>query len=104
MGDKYVNYISFFSLRNHAIMNGIPKTELIYIHAKIMLVDDQTILIGSANLNDRSLLGNRDSEVAVVIKAGKDRVKTYMNGEEIMACEFIKKFRMDLFRVKIILD
>lgn len=28
-----------------------------------MIVDDRTTLIGSANINDRSLLGSRDSEV-----------------------------------------
>jgi phospholipase D1/2 len=32
-----------------------------------MIVDDKTVIIGSANINDRSLLGKRDSEVAVII-------------------------------------
>ena len=35
----------------------------VYVHSKIMIVDDSTCLIGSANINDRSLLGSRDSEV-----------------------------------------
>lgn len=30
-----------------------------------MIVDDEVVLIGSANINDRSLLGNRDSEIGV---------------------------------------
>ena len=61
-------YIQFFSLRNHArMMNGQPATELIYIHSKIMIVDDEVVLIGSANINDRSLQGSRDSEIAVRI-------------------------------------
>lgn len=38
-----------------------PVTELIYVHSKLMIVDDEKVLIGSANINDRSLLGNRDS-------------------------------------------
>ena len=33
-----------------------------------MLVDDKAAIIGSANINDRSLLGSRDSEIAVDIK------------------------------------
>ena len=33
-----------------------------------MIVDDQIALIGSANINDRSLNGNRDTELAVVIE------------------------------------
>ena len=28
-----------------------------------MIVDDRAVLIGSANINDRSLLGSRDSKV-----------------------------------------
>jgi len=35
----------------------------VYVHSKIMIVDDCITLIGSANINDRSLLGSRDSEV-----------------------------------------
>lgn len=30
-----------------------------------MIVDDNTIILGSANINDRSMLGKRDSELAV---------------------------------------
>jgi len=30
-----------------------------------MIVDDKYVIIGSANINDRSLKGNRDSEIAV---------------------------------------
>ena len=42
-GDHWEDYIGFFSLRNHAIVNGIPKTELIYIHSKLMIVDDKKV-------------------------------------------------------------
>ena len=37
----------------------------IYIHSKMMIVDDSVALIGSANINQRSLDGARDSEVAM---------------------------------------
>ena len=33
-----------------------------------MIVDDKRLIIGSANINDRSLLGSRDSELAVCIE------------------------------------
>lgn len=59
-------YISVFGLRNHALMpNNVPTTEIIYIHSKLLIVDDLFVIIGSANINDRSMLGNRDSEIAV---------------------------------------
>lgn len=42
-------------------MDGVPVSELVYVHSKLMIVDDEKVLIGSANINDRSLLGSRDS-------------------------------------------
>lgn len=36
----------------------------VYVHSKVMIVDDRRALIGSSNINDRSLLGSRDSEVS----------------------------------------
>jgi phosphatidylserine/phosphatidylglycerophosphate/cardiolipin synthase-like enzyme len=34
---------------------------MIYIHSKLMIVDDRYLILGSANLNERSLAGDRDS-------------------------------------------
>lgn len=33
------------------------------MHSKLVIIDDRAALIGSSNINDRSLLGSRDSEV-----------------------------------------
>jgi len=55
------DYISFFGLRQSEVVNGSPMTEIIYVHSKLMIVDDCRCIIGSANINDRSLLGTRDS-------------------------------------------
>ncbi|CAK9182439.1 unnamed protein product [Ilex paraguariensis] len=35
---------------------------MIYVHANMMIVDDEYIIIGSANINQRSMDGARDSE------------------------------------------
>ena len=63
-------YIEFFSLRQHASSptTNKPTTEIIYIHSKLMIIDDEVVIIGSANINDRSLLGCRDSEIAMVVQ------------------------------------
>lgn len=45
----------------------IPFVLQVYVHSKVMIVDDCTVLIGSANINDRSLLGSRDSEVLLLM-------------------------------------
>ena len=37
----------------------------IYVHSKLMIVDDVHIVLGSANINQRSLDGNRDSEICM---------------------------------------
>jgi len=43
------------------------KRYMIYVHSKAMIVDDKYCIIGSANLNQRSLGGDRDSELCVAI-------------------------------------
>ena len=42
-----------------------------------MIIDDEIALVGSANINDRSLLGSRDSEIAVIISI-KVNSKSYI--------------------------
>ncbi|KAL3723680.1 hypothetical protein ACJRO7_035793 [Eucalyptus globulus] len=41
------------------------KRFMIYVHAKGMVVDDEYVLLGSANLNQRSLAGTKDTEIAM---------------------------------------
>ncbi|MED6219049.1 hypothetical protein PIB30_032302 [Stylosanthes scabra] len=41
------------------------KRFMIYVHAKGMIVDDQYVIIGSANINQRSMDGSRDTEIAM---------------------------------------
>ena len=62
-------YVGFFSLRTHALSpaDHRPCTEMIYIHSKTMIVDDSSFIVGSANINDRSMLGERDHEIAVFV-------------------------------------
>ncbi|MCQ2816136.1 MAG: phospholipase D-like domain-containing protein [archaeon] len=90
-------YINFYSLRNHALINGVPKTEIIYIHSKLMIVDDTKLLIGSANINDRSMLGTRDSEFAVIVE-DRNYIHSTMNGDtNYKAANFAATFRRALY-------
>eukprot|EP01018_Ginkgo_biloba_P018572 Gb_16823 [translate_table: standard] len=81
------DYLSFFCLGNRETkvdgeykpVMAIPDTNLfshyrkaqesrrfmIYVHSKMMIVDDEYIIIGSANINQRSMDGARDTEIAV---------------------------------------
>ena len=65
-------YISFFGLRTHDRLNDRWVTEQIYVHSKLLIVDDGCAILGSANINDRSMLGNRDSELAMFIEADNE--------------------------------
>lgn len=44
-------YVQFFSLRTHGVIAGRPHTEIVYIHSKLMIVDDERVICGSANIN-----------------------------------------------------
>ncbi|KAI1315945.1 hypothetical protein EDD11_000195 [Mortierella claussenii] len=72
-------------------------TEQLYIHSKLMIVDDRIIIIGSANINDRSQVGFRDSEIAIVIE-DTEMVTSKMNGVEWQAGKTAHALRTDLFK------
>ncbi|KAL0287789.1 UNVERIFIED_CONTAM: Phospholipase D alpha 1 [Sesamum angustifolium] len=78
------DYLTFFCLGNREVKRSgeyepsekpDPDTDyaraqearrgMIYVHAKMMIVDDEYIIIGSANINQRSMDGARDSEIAM---------------------------------------
>ena len=96
--DLFREYIGFFSLRNHDRLNGIPVTELIYIHSKLMIVDDKYVIMGSANINDRSMIGDRDSEFAVLFKDENEseNYNSIMNGQNYKASLFARSLRINL--------
>jgi phosphatidylserine/phosphatidylglycerophosphate/cardiolipin synthase-like enzyme len=75
-----LDYIGFYSLRNWGIMNNKVVTEQVYIHSKLMIIDDRILLIGSANMNDRSMLGYRDSEIVLRIE-DTNHINSLMNGQ-----------------------
>jgi phospholipase D1/2 len=90
-------YISFFGLRKHTEMCGNLVTELIYVHSKLMIVDDFSVIIASANINDRSMLGNRDSELGIVVQ-DTNTVDSLMDGKPYKAGAFACSLRKSLFR------
>ena len=67
-GINIPDFLFFFGLRTHDELHGSPITEIIYVHSKLMIVDDKRAICGSANINDRSLSGEGDSEIAICIE------------------------------------
>ncbi|KAJ7101469.1 phospholipase D [Mycena belliarum] len=72
-------------------------SELLYIHTKLMIVDDRRVIMGSANINDRSQKGDGDSEIALVVEDG-DMIRSTMNGETYNVARFAASLRRKLFR------
>jgi phosphatidylserine/phosphatidylglycerophosphate/cardiolipin synthase-like enzyme len=48
--------------------------ESVYVHSKVMIVDDRLLRIGSSNLNNRSLGFDSEADVALEAEAGRDDV------------------------------
>jgi len=72
-------------------------SELLYIHAKVMIVDDRRVIMGSANLNDRSQKGNGDSEIALVVE-DDDMINSTMNGLPYPVARFAATLRRHLYK------
>lgn len=65
---------------------------MVYVHSKMMIVDDEYIIVGSANINQRSMDGGRDSEIAM----GAFQPH-HLNTEDQVARGQIHGFRMSLW-------
>lgn len=99
VGIEPEDYIEFYALRSWGEIgpNKMLVTEQLYIHAKIMVVDDRVAIIGSANINERSMLGSRDSEIAAVIR-DTEVLDSYMAGQPYKVGKFPHTLRMRLMR------
>ncbi|KIK69659.1 hypothetical protein GYMLUDRAFT_992337 [Collybiopsis luxurians FD-317 M1] len=92
------DYITVFSLRNWGKLRGdVLTTEQVYIHGKVCIVDDRLAIIGSANINERSQRGDRDSELAAVIR-DTDMISGRMAGRPFQVGRFAHTLRKRLMR------
>ncbi|CAG8616793.1 14882_t:CDS:10, partial [Cetraspora pellucida] len=78
-------------------------TEELYIHSKLLIADDRIVIMGSANLNDRSQNGDHDSEIAALIE-DKNYIKSRMAGKEWDAGKFAATLRRHIFKQHIGLE
>ncbi|KAI9671508.1 MAG: hypothetical protein M1817_003560 [Caeruleum heppii] len=72
-------------------------SEELYVHSKLMIADDCVAICGSANLNDRSQLGDHDSEIAIVIE-DPTPLDSRMNGQPWRATKFAATLRRQVMR------
>lgn len=96
--DDPFKYIAFYGLRNHSNREGAQaQTEEVYIHSKVMIVDDRACIIGSANINERSMCGDRDSEIAVLVEDHEMEEEITIADGAYSVGKFGHSFRMKLF-------
>ncbi|KAJ7490169.1 hypothetical protein B0H11DRAFT_1692337, partial [Mycena galericulata] len=73
-------------------------SELVCIHTKLMIVDGQRIIMGSANLNHRSQkVSDGDSEIALVVE-DEDIFESTMDGEPYQVAHFATTLPCKIFR------
>jgi phospholipase D1/2 len=71
--------------------------EELYIHGKLLIVDDRTVICGSSNINDRSQLGFHDSELSIVMQ-DTNMLDSTMDGEPYKAGHHAATMRRMLWR------
>lgn len=68
---------------------------MIYVHSKGMIVDDEYVILGSANINQRSMEGTRDTEIAMGAYQPHytwARQRSYPRGQVIFLCYWLLIF------------
>ncbi|WP_454691381.1 phospholipase D-like domain-containing protein [Achromobacter aloeverae] len=99
MGQEWKKYLTVLNLRNYGSTSRGVLSEMIYVHSKLTIVDDAVAIIGSANINDRSLLGNGDTELAAVVVDDTGAGMTDVgDGVRTVTRKFARDLRMDIWR------
>jgi phospholipase D1/2 len=80
--ERWKEHLTLLNLRTWENLNGRPVTEQIYVHSKLLIADDRVAVLGSANINDRSQLGDRDFELAVIVRDDAP-VSVKLDGEHV---------------------
>jgi phospholipase D1/2 len=71
--------------------------EELYIHGKLLIVDDRIVICGSSNINDRSQLGFHDSELSIVME-DQNMLDSQMDGQPYRAGHHAATLRRMLWR------
>jgi len=99
MLNEWRKYLTVLNVRNFGSTGGNVVTEMIYVHSKLTIVDDAVAIIGSANINDRSLNGNGDTEIAaVVVDTSGAGVTDVGAGIKCVTRAFARDLRMKLWQ------
>ncbi|MCV4114778.1 phospholipase D [Pseudomonas aeruginosa] len=91
-------YLTLLNLRSWAVLGGRVVTEQVYVHSKLLIADDRVAILGSANINDRSLQGERDSELAVMVRDSEPLTAKLDGKNDAVVGKAIHQLRVDLWK------
>merc|ERR1712130_310540 len=93
--DEYLQYLTLKSYsqrgQEEELFIESPK-----VHTNTMIVDDRIALVGSADVSDRSLLGDRNSELGLLLVDTKAS-QSQLNGKVYYASAFSRELRKSLW-------
>jgi len=102
---KWTDYLTVLHMRNFGPSTRKygegPQyllTEMIYVHTKLLIADDAVAILGSANINDRSLMGDGDTEIAAVIVEEAGTYRDVGQGVKVYTRKFARDFRMAIWK------
>jgi phospholipase D1/2 len=98
VGTEWQEYLTLLNLRNYDVLGDSAVTEQVYVHSKLLIADDRAAVLGSANINDRSQLGDRDSELAITVYDTAVTHKPIDGTNAWPVSAVVQKLRADLWR------
>ena len=72
----------------------LKKETYIYVHSKLMIIDDRYAVFGSANINKRSMVFDPELQIAVVDRSTESG---RMGSKKESTCSFAKNLRLNLW-------
>eukprot|EP00929_Paragymnodinium_shiwhaense_P096617 TRINITY_DN58262_c0_g1_i1.p1 TRINITY_DN58262_c0_g1~~TRINITY_DN58262_c0_g1_i1.p1 ORF type:complete len:809 (-),score=198.99 TRINITY_DN58262_c0_g1_i1:163-2589(-) len=95
---KVDDYLSVCRLHSAAKSPaGEWKESQVFMHSKAMIVDDRVAVIGSANVNDRSMRGDGDSELGALLW-DEELVEGELGGRKMQVGRNLRDFRVRLWK------
>jgi phosphatidylserine/phosphatidylglycerophosphate/cardiolipin synthase-like enzyme len=95
-----------FGEKTHVYVYGLyqalirsPKS--VYVHSKLIIVDDRYVAIGSANVDKRSMRIETELTLGIV---DADTMPSYLNGTPVTVCQFARNLRDQLWKEHLNLD
>ncbi len=105
--DEGINYL--WELAPHAVASGALQTftlassllqqdqalyRSIYVHAKLAIIDDTWVTVGSANLNNRGMCDDSEMNVALIQPELARRLRIFLMAEHLGLCDEDELFRL----------